>query len=125
MSKMTAVQKTKGEPFGQRLARLRKEAGFSQRDLAAETGISYRVIAYYESQSKHPPTHLLPIIAKSLGVTADQLLGMVKTEHIPKTRDSRLQRRLTQLEKLPARERKQIVQFLDKYIEHDKLKKAQ
>ncbi len=36
------------ETAGQRLARLRIERGYSQRNLAKETGISHRMIAYYE-----------------------------------------------------------------------------
>jgi len=62
--------------FGERLARLRQEAGLSQRDLAAEVNISQRMVAYYEKQTTHPPTHLLPLLAKALGVSSDQLLGI-------------------------------------------------
>lgn len=102
---------------------LRREAGYSQRDLQAETGIPQRVIAYYEKASLRPPTHLLPILAKALGVNADQFLGMEKTERVPKTRDSRLWRRVSQLENLPAKERKQIVQLLDTYLEREKLRR--
>jgi len=36
------------ESFGDRMARFRSEAGYSQRELARETGISQRMIAYYE-----------------------------------------------------------------------------
>ena len=46
------------ERFGERLAKLRQTAGFSQRDLAAEIGISQRMIAYYEKETQHPPTQL-------------------------------------------------------------------
>ena len=78
------------ESFGKRMARLRQAAGYSQRELAAETGVSQRMIAYYESKSQHPPTHLLPIIAKALGVTADQLLGMERMKRNgPQTRGYR------------------------------------
>ena len=65
------------ETFGRRLARLRKAAGYSQRALAAELGISQRMVAYYESQTEHPPTHLLPSLADALSLTTDQLLRPV------------------------------------------------
>jgi len=42
-----------------------------------------------------------------------------------KTRDNRLWRRVSQLEKLPAKERKQIVQLLDTFLEREKLKEGQ
>jgi transcriptional regulator with XRE-family HTH domain len=102
------------EPFGKRLARLRKAAGHSQYTLADETGISNRMIAYYETHH-HPPTHVLPIFAKVLGVSTDQLLGVEKVKEV-KGRDSRLRRRIQEIEKLPAAQRKQIAQYLDTFL---------
>ena len=37
------------ENFGQRLTRLRKLRGFTQRSLASKSGVSNRMIAYYET----------------------------------------------------------------------------
>jgi transcriptional regulator with XRE-family HTH domain len=114
----------KSESFGERLAGLRQEAGLSQRDLAAEVGISQRMVAYYEKQTAHPPTHLLAILAKALGVSSDQLLGIKEVKSNGRTRDNRLWRRFSQVEQLPQSQRKQIVQILDAFLERDKLKKA-
>src|ERR1700730_13340833 len=114
----------KSESFGAQLARLRQEAGLSQRDLAAEVGISQRMIAYYEKQTAHPPTHLLAILAEALGVSADQLLGIKEVKSNGRSRDNRLWRRFSQVEQLPQSQRKQIVQILDAFLERDKLKKA-
>jgi transcriptional regulator with XRE-family HTH domain len=113
-----------GERFGERLARFRQAAGFSQRDLAAEIGISQRMVAYYEKETQHPPTQLLPVLAKALGVSADQLMGLEKVKEEGKQRDNRLWRRFSQVEKLPPPKRKQIVQILDAFLESEKLKKA-
>lgn len=114
----------KGESFGEQLARLRQAAGLSQRDLAAEVGISQRMVAYYEKQTAHPPTHLLALLAKALGVSADQLLGIKEVKSNGRTRDNRLWRRFSQVEQLPQSQRKQIVQILDAFLEREKLKKA-
>jgi len=65
------IQIDREEHFGARLAKLRMEAGYSQRDLAKELGISQRMIAYYEKETKHPPTHLLPLFAEALGVSTE------------------------------------------------------
>ncbi|HBE73043.1 MAG TPA: hypothetical protein DDW31_02970 [candidate division Zixibacteria bacterium] len=51
------------------------------------------------------------------------MMGLDKLNAAPKTKDNRLYRRLSQLEKLPAKERKQIVQLLDTYLEREKLRK--
>jgi len=114
----------KSESFGERLARLRQEVGLSQRDLAAEVNISQRMVAYYEKQTAHPPTHLLALLAKALGVSADQLLGIKEVKSNGRKKDNRLWRRFSQVEQLPQSQRKQIVQILDAFLEREKLKKA-
>jgi len=124
MPKRKMQSNGKGESFGERLARLRQDAGLSQRDLAAEVNISQRMVAYYEKQTAHPPTHLLAILAKALGVSSDQLLGIEEVKSNGRTRDNRLWRRFSQVEQLPQSQRKQIVQILDAFLERDKLRKA-
>jgi transcriptional regulator with XRE-family HTH domain len=104
------------ESFGERLARLRQAAGYSQRELARELSISQRMVAYYEGETEYPPAHLLPVLAKALGVSADQLLGLATTKRNGRARDTRLWRRFEKLEKLPPAERKPIIQILDAFL---------
>ena len=117
------VKLNDSETFSQRMARLRQAAGYSQRDLARETGISQRMIAYYEKQTQYPPTHLLPILAEVLGASADELLGIKKINSDGKKKDMRLWRRFNQIEKLDAKEKRQILQLLDAFIEKEQLKR--
>jgi transcriptional regulator with XRE-family HTH domain len=111
------------EHFGARLATLREAAGYKQVELAAELGISQRMLAYYESPRAHPPTALLPALAKALGVSVEQLLGVVtvKAHGRARVRDSRLWRRFAQIEKLSPAERKPIIQVLDAFLAKAKL----
>jgi transcriptional regulator with XRE-family HTH domain len=97
-------------------SRIPQAAGYSQRDLAAEIGISHRMIAYYEGETEYPPAHLLPQLAKVLGVSTDELLGLEKKKRNGKVRDTRLWRRFSQVEKLPPAERKPIIQVLDAFL---------
>ncbi len=108
--------------FGVRLAELRKAAGVTQTALAAEIGISQRMMAYYEGPIAQPPANLLPLIARALGVSIDALLGVESSRRRAKASDTRLQRRLAQIEKLPVQERRQILQVLDAFIERGQLK---
>lgn len=101
------------ESFGRRLARIRKEAGYSQRSLAVEIGVSYRVIAYYEAQTAHPPTHLLPAIADALSLSVDQLLGRAPVSKRKAPQNERLIRQLRQVEKLPARARQSVIEHIE------------
>lgn len=111
--------------FGERLTALRKAAGFTQAELAAELGISQRMVAYYEHPEATPPAHLLPAIAKALGVSIDDLYGRTPAKrHLAKQEgDSRLRRRLLAIEKLDAAEKRQVLQLLDAFIERGQLKR--
>jgi transcriptional regulator with XRE-family HTH domain len=116
-------KKKQAAGFGVRLTELRKSAGYTQAELAAEVGVSRRMITYYESQSAHPPTHLLTEIARALKLTTDELLGAVPIKKAAKPGNIRLQRRLQQIEALEPTEKRQVLQVLDAFIERGRLKK--
>jgi hypothetical protein len=65
----------------------------------------------------------MPAIAKALGVSADALLGLTPPPKTPKGRSTRLQRRLNEIEKLDSREKRQVLQILDTFLENQKLKR--
>lgn len=113
------------DAFGQRLAAARKAAGFTQVELAAELGISQRMVAYYESPNATPPAHLLPAIAQALGVSIDDLYGRAPArKRLAKQEgDSRLRRRLLAIEKLETAEKRQVLQLIDAFIERGQLKR--
>ncbi len=110
--------------FGQRLAAFRKAAGFTQEELSSEIGVSRRMIAYYEGETQHPPTTILPRLAQALGVSVDELLnGNGRREAPTRPMSNRLQRKLQELEKLGAKEKRQALQLLDMFIEREQLKR--
>jgi transcriptional regulator with XRE-family HTH domain len=120
---MPKIKHEEATGFGARLAELRKRAGFTQQELADEIGVSRRMIAYYEVQSEHPPTTLLPAIAKALNVSTDELLGASPVPKAARPKDSRLHRRLQQIEKLDPAEKRQVLQLIDAFIERGQLKR--
>jgi hypothetical protein len=81
------------------------------------------MVAYYEGETDYPPAGILPDLARVLGVTTDQLLG-VKTvrSRTKKPQDTRLWRRFKQVEKLPAKERRQLLQLIDAFLGREKLR---
>jgi len=105
------------ESFGQRLARLRREAGYTQKELGEELGISQRMVAYYEGQTEHPPTKLMPLLAGALGVSADELLGVAKApaNNAP-IKNRRLYRQLQNIEKLPKRDQQALLRTIDAFL---------
>ena len=77
--------------FGARLVALRKAAGLTQQQLAKEINVSRRVIAYYEGETEHPPTTILPRLAQVLRVSADELLnGGDRHESKPELKNARV-----------------------------------
>jgi transcriptional regulator with XRE-family HTH domain len=101
--------------FGERLARLRKARNLTQTTLAAQLGVSQRVITYYENESNYPPAHLLPKIAQAFGVGVEELLDEAEpaVEAVPMP-DRRLRKRIELLEKLPPQDQKMILRMIDK-----------
>jgi transcriptional regulator with XRE-family HTH domain len=121
---MTArIKRDPANGFGERLSGLRKAAGVTQTALAAEIGVSQRMMAYYESPTAYPPANLLPVIANTLGVSVDALLGVETAKRRAKATDTRMQRRLQQIEKLDATDKRQVLQLIDAFIERDQLKR--
>jgi transcriptional regulator with XRE-family HTH domain len=112
---------TEGVSFGSRLAELRQKASLSQRALAAELGISQRMVAYYEGQTDHPPAHLIAPLCTLLGVSADELLGLKPVRPLRGPTNQRLWRRFQQIEKLPLSERRQLLGVVDAFLERNRL----
>jgi transcriptional regulator with XRE-family HTH domain len=94
-------------------------------ELAAELGISQRMVAYYESPDATPPANLLAQIASTLGVSIDELFGRVASKRplVKQEGDSRLRRRLLAIDKLDVVEKRQVLQLLDAFIERGQLKR--
>lgn len=108
-----AVKERILEGFGARLTRLRKGCGLTQDQLGEKVGLSRRMIAYYESTEAQPPGPILPDLARSLGVTVDQLLGMKPVKQAMSPRTARLLNRLRRIEQLPPKDQKQILDHLE------------
>lgn len=120
---MSKGQKSNGKGgFGAGLAELRKAAGYTQAELGDELGVSQRMIAFYESPEANPPATMLAAMARALGVSVDVLVGTAPPPKRASKPGSRLERRLKQIEKLGTREKRQILQFLDTFLEREKLK---
>jgi transcriptional regulator with XRE-family HTH domain len=97
---------------------------FTQIELAAELGISQRMVAYYESPAATPPANPLPQIATALGVTIDEMFGRSAKRKLAKQEgDSRLRRRLLVIEKLDVADKRRVLQVIDAFIERGRLKR--
>ena len=67
--------------LGQRVQHRRQHLSWSQEDLARESGVPQATISRIEKgQRKNPGADVIRRLARSLGVTADWLIGMYEEE---------------------------------------------
>lgn len=124
MESLVPKSKTKQkaqESFGQRLARLRRARGLTQRQLAATTGISQRMIAYYETRVVSPPAEVITKLVAALHASADDLLGVkpaaaTAPEPPLTTVELRLWRKFRELRHLPEDERRAVLKVVDSFL---------
>ena len=62
--------------FGRNMARARRSAGLSQRDLAKAIEVSPAAINLWENDKRQPDVQTIKKLAFSLNVTGDYLLGL-------------------------------------------------
>ena len=68
--------------LGKRIAALRHEKGLKQDELAEKLGVSAQAVSKWENDQTCPDISLLPLLAKTLGVSVDELLSG-KQENTP------------------------------------------
>ena len=65
-----------GDTIGRRLARIRKEQGYTQVELAQRIGIIQALVSDYERDKLRLNAEMLVRFARALNVTADEILGL-------------------------------------------------
>ena len=112
---MTEKKQSLNETIGQRLARIRKACGLSQRELATKVGVARSIIADYERGKLRLNAQIIIKLINILKVSSDELLGIKKYSN--KFEPSlRLMRRFKEIEKLPENKKKAIIKTIDDLI---------
>jgi transcriptional regulator with XRE-family HTH domain len=104
------------ETLGQRLARLRKERGLTQVELAQKIGIIQSLVSEYERDKLRLNSEMLARFALALGVSADELLGLEKRPHNGDKVSLKVARRMRQVEKLPPHEQAALLKTIDAFL---------
>ncbi|MEK7333532.1 MAG: helix-turn-helix transcriptional regulator, partial [Nitrospirota bacterium] len=60
--------------FGKNLSRFRKEKGLTQEELVKKSGVAISQIRRYEADNSSPTLDVVTRLAKSLGVSIDELV---------------------------------------------------
>jgi transcriptional regulator with XRE-family HTH domain len=104
------------ETIGQRIARLRKEQGYSQEALAKKMGIVRILVSDYERGRLRPHPEMVARFALAFGVTADEIIGLKPSKDNAREPNLAIQKRARQIEQLPAAKRRVIMQTIDAFI---------
>lgn len=110
-------------PQGTRLAELRKDAGFSQYELARYVGVPQANIAFWERSEKPPRSDVLPKMAQVLGVTVEDLLMVADQKPLKKKAAKnngrpagKVREVFDRVSKLPRRQQEHIVNWVSAYV---------
>lgn len=105
------------ETIGQRLARLRKERGYTQRELADRIGIVHSLVSDYEKGKLRLYDQMVARFALALEVSADEVLGLKGNGAKAGKPTLKIVRRLGKIESLSATRQKTILKAIDFMIE--------
>jgi transcriptional regulator with XRE-family HTH domain len=121
MSRVSRLQPTPipqgAESLGQRLARLRKERGFTQKELATKTGLIQALISDYERDKLRLNAEMILRFATALEITTDDLLQPGGPKPVRKP-SRRVLRRLEQIETLPSPQQTTLLKTIDTFLEN-------
>jgi transcriptional regulator with XRE-family HTH domain len=103
--------------FGERLAALRKAQGLTQVQLAGLLEVSQQAVTAYENGQRRVPISMLPLLADTLSVTIEDLIG-VSTRRSASKRgpQPKIALQLQRIEALPKAKQRAISQVLDSVI---------
>lgn len=105
-----------GETVGQRLARLRKERGFTQVELAEQLGTRQSLITAYETDRRALSAEMAVQLAVALDVSTDDLLHPKVAKKKAKKPSLKITRRMEQIEQLPENKQAFILTALDSLL---------
>lgn len=102
--------------IGRRLREIRLRRGKTQAQVAAAVGITQPALSECESGEVRLHGALIASLARTLRVSADQLLGLKASDTTP-PRQSRLLNRLQRIEELSPSNRRSVLSILDALID--------
>ena len=117
VSKPRGVATRKGmESIAQRVARIRKEKGVTQEEMARTLGVSQSIISEYERGELRLHGELLIQLARILSVSADEMLGLQPTADNGTLKNRRILRRIHEIDRLPKRDQEALLRTIDAFL---------
>jgi transcriptional regulator with XRE-family HTH domain len=117
VARKKATETSGQETLGARLARLRRERGLTQVELAQRLGVAQPVVSDYERGELRLHGQLIVKLTAILGVTSEELLGLKAPASNGPLKNRRLLRRLQAIERLPRRDQQALLRTIDRFLE--------
>lgn len=102
-----------GETIGERIARLRKERGYTQVELAEKVGIIQTIVSALETNALKLSAEMAIRFAMALGVSTDDLLMPAKAKPRRARPSRKVLRRLELIESLPSHQQQAVLKTID------------
>jgi transcriptional regulator with XRE-family HTH domain len=102
--------------LGANIAQLRKAAHITQTQLAETLDISQSTMNAYELGDRRVPVSALPTLAKTLGVSLEELMGEPASATRKRGPAPKLQRHMEQINQLPKPQQKFVLQVLESVL---------
>jgi len=109
------------ETIGQRLARLRRERGMTQVEMAERLGVAQPVVSDYERGELRLHGQLIVKLTQILSVSSEELLGLEAPRARSTATDRRFLRRLQEIEHLPRRDQQALLRTIDSFLKAARL----
>jgi transcriptional regulator with XRE-family HTH domain len=103
--------------IGLRIADLRKRRGKTQVELAAQLSMSQALLSRYERGSLRLHGALVADLARTLCVSADEILGLKDLKPNGALYDRRFLRRLEKIGQLPRRRKQALLMTIDSFLQ--------
>ena len=104
--------------LGAQIAELRKAQGITQIQMAEALGVSQQTVNSYEVARRRVPVSALPVLARLLKVSADELLGeQTKQTNGKRGPASKLQQQIERVGQLPRSKQKFVIDMIDTVIQ--------
>ncbi len=115
-SKLNLLSLDGTEELSKRIARLRKERGYTQAELAKEVGTTREVVSDYERGKLRPHYRMIVRFAMAFKISTDELLGFKPSKHKEGMPSLKLQRRMIKIGALPPFQQKVLLQTIDNFL---------
>lgn len=99
--------------LGTRVADLRKAQSITQVQLAETLGVSQQTVNAYEMGHRRIPVSSLPLLATTLAVTMEELVGSPQSAAKKRGPAPKLQQQIERIQQLPKTQQRFVMQMLD------------